>query len=66
MEDEFIQVNFKKPIKPSLSILLFLGYRKGNKVLMAKNKITGVVIHKQDWFELQELVKRYGVDEKKY
>jgi hypothetical protein len=33
---------------------------------MAKNKITGVVIHKQDWFELQELVKRYGVDEKKY
>jgi sulfite reductase beta subunit-like hemoprotein len=65
-EDEFLTIYFKKPIKPNFSLFLFLGYRKGNKALMVRNKMVGMIIHKSDWLELKELARKYSIciDEK--
>ena len=56
--ENFIRVDFERPIKPNLAFVLFLGYRKGNKVLMVGNKMAGMIIHEKDWFDLQRLAKK--------
>lgn len=65
-ESDFVEVYFQRPVRPNLSIFLFLGYRKGNRALMVRDKMVGMIIHKNDWLELRELARRYGIciDEK--
>jgi sulfite reductase beta subunit-like hemoprotein len=60
-ENEFLTIYFQRPVRPNLGIFLFLGYRKGNKALMVKNKMVGMIIHKSDWLELKELARRYDI-----
>jgi sulfite reductase beta subunit-like hemoprotein len=60
-ESDFIEVYFQRPVRPSLAVFLFLGYRKGNKALMVRGKMVGMIIHKSDWLELKELARRYDI-----
>jgi len=60
-ESEFIEVYFRQPVRPNLAVFLFLGYRKGNKVLMLGNKLVGMIIHRDDWNDLRKIAEKYGV-----
>jgi hypothetical protein len=60
-EEEYIQIWFDKPRRFSsrlaLELILLLGHRAGNQIILANNKVVGLIIHKNDWQDIEKKLK---------
>lgn len=59
LENDKIEILFKQPLKNFKFLLIALGFRKGNKVLVNQENQTCVGVHcsAQDWYDLIKNVK---------
>jgi hypothetical protein len=60
-EEENIQIWFDKPRRFSsrltLELILLLGHRAGNQIVLVNNKIVGLIVHKHDWQDIEKKLR---------
>jgi hypothetical protein len=60
-DEEYIQIWFDKPRRFSsrlaLELILLLGHRAGNQIILANNKVVGLIVHKNDWQDIEKKLK---------
>jgi hypothetical protein len=60
MENEYLNIKLKNPIKPTTQLLLIMGQRRGNQLLFQGGKVVGIVVHKNDWEEVKRIIGGEG------
>jgi xanthosine utilization system XapX-like protein len=60
MENEYLNIKLKKPVKPTISLLFIMGQRRGNQILFQGNKVVGLIVHKNDWEDVKKMVGGEG------
>jgi len=57
-EEEYIQIWFDKPRRFSSRLALeLIGHRAGNQIVLANNKVVGLIVHKNDWQDIEKKLR---------